>query len=407
MAESASAVDVAIVGGGIAGLAAAVALARQGVAPLLLEARPLPAWPPAAGEGVNGFDARVSALTPRAVNFLERLEVWPLIAGQRCCAYRHMHVWDAEGTAAIDFDVAEMAVPALGTIVENRLLTGALAEQLRSAGAVSVLAPARLSGIERRERGVRLQLDDGSAHDCALLIAADGAQSPVRGMLDFRTREWDYGHRAVVTTVAFERGHALTAWQRFLPSGPLALLPLPGEDERLCSIVWSIDEERADDLLALDDPAFCAAIGEASEWRLGAALECAPRRAFPLRQRHALDYVQPGVALVADAAHTIHPLAGQGINLGLADVEVLVEEVLRARHLGLDAGRLDVLRRYQRRRKADNIAMMAAMDGFKRLFAGRTPAVRWLRNTGMRAVGGMPALKRRIMRHAMGLPAAH
>jgi 2-octaprenylphenol hydroxylase len=233
-------------------------------------------------------------------------------------------------------------------------------------------------------------------------VAADGALSPTRELLGLRTREWDYGHRAIVTTARFERGHAHTAWQRFLPTGPLALLPLASASGRLCSIVWSIDEDEADALLAKDDEAFAAALTTASEAVLGAATDCSPRRAFPLRQRHAVDYVLPGAALVGDAAHSIHPLAGQGINLGLSDVNVLAEELRRALDRGLAPGRLDVLKRYQRRRKGDNLRMMAAMDGFKRLFEQDAPPLRWLRNAGMRGVGAMPALKRRIIREAMG-----
>ena len=167
--------------------------------------------------------------------------------------------------------------------------------------------------------------------------------------------------------------------------------------------MWSIDEDRADELLALDDAAFCAALTEASEGVLGDARDCAPRYGFPLRQRHAVDYVLPGVALVADAAHTIHPLAGQGINLGLADVEVLAEELRSAVGRGLSPGRLDVLRRYQRRRKADNLAMMAAMDGFKRLFGEQALPLRWLRNQGLRSVNAMRPLKRSFIRRAMGV----
>jgi 2-octaprenylphenol hydroxylase len=178
---------------------------------------------------------------------------------------------------------------------------------------------------------------------------------------------------------------------------------LHSRDDRLCSIVWSIDDDKADRLLSMDTPAFAAALGEASEHCLGAVTDCDARHAFPLRQRHAIDYVLPGAALVGDAAHTIHPLAGQGINLGLADVEVLAEELARSLDRGLDPGRLDVLKRYQRRRKGDNLAMMAAMDGFKRLFEQDAPPLRWLRNSGMRGVARMPAVKRRIIRQAMGV----
>jgi 2-octaprenylphenol hydroxylase len=251
---------------------------------------------------------------------------------------------------------------------------------------------------------VAVELEGGESLQADLLVAADGALSRVRELMDFATREWDYGHSALVASVETERPHEATAWQRFLPSGPLAFLPLPGEEGRhFCSIVWSIRQELVDDLLAASDQEFCARLEQAFERRLGGVLGVSRRFAFPLRQRHAIDYVQPGVALVADAAHTIHPLAGQGINLGLQDVAVLAEEILAATARGANPGRLDVLRRYQRRRKGENLAMMAAMDGFKRLFEQQALPVRWLRNVGMRGVGRLTPVKQRLMRHAMGL----
>ncbi|GAB5412734.1 MAG: 2-octaprenyl-3-methyl-6-methoxy-1,4-benzoquinol hydroxylase [Congregibacter sp.] len=396
--------DIAIVGGGIAGLSCALALSGSGASIILLDANPLPDLPAEIpGEAPGDYDLRVSALTPRSIRLLERLGAWPFVTAARHAPYGHMTVWDAEGTAQIEFDASEVSADSLGSIVENRLIAAALAACVESKPDVSVLAPARLAGLQQAGDLQTLKLEDGSELRTTLLVAADGALSPTRELLGFKTREWDYGHRAIVTTAAFERSHEDTAWQRFLQTGPLALLPLPDAQKRFCSIVWSIEEAEADPLLALDEPAFCAALSEASEQRLGAVTACAVRRAFPLRQRHAVDYVMPAVALVGDAAHTIHPLAGQGINLGLADVEVLADEVSAALRRGLSPGRLDVLKRYQRRRKGDNLAMMAAMDGLKRLFGQDDPAVRWLRNTGMRGVGALPAVKRKIIQHAMGV----
>ncbi len=398
-------VDVTIVGAGIAGSALCAALTGHGLSIALVEARSLPAGPAVPGPGIAGFDARVSALTGRSRAFLERLGAWPAVTAARACPYRHMTVWDAEGTGAIDFDASEVDAPALGTIVENRVLVAALVARFRGARDVAVFAPDRVADVAREGSQVTLRLESGDTLCSRLVVAADGALSPLRAALGFRTREWDYGHRAIVTTVAVERCHEDTAWQRFLPTGPLALLPLsPGEDgSHRCSIVWSVEDPPAEDLLALAEADFCAALGAASEYRLGAVLAATARSAFPLRQRHAVDYVAPGVALVADAAHTIHPLAGQGINLGLADVEVLAAEVLRATERGLDPGRLDVLRRYQRARKSDNLAMMAAMEGFKRLFGARALPLRWLRNTGLHLVDGAEPVKRELVRRAMGL----
>lgn len=397
--------DVAIIGAGIAGSALAAALTGRGLDIALVEARPLasPALP--APRDLNGFDSRVSALTPRSRQLLEQVEAWQAIADYRLQAYRHMTVWDAEGTGEIEFDCAEVSAPVLGYIVENRAVMNALLGRVLEAADISCLSPARLGACRQLDTGgVAIQLEAGGTLEADLLVAADGALSRVRELLGFTTREWDYGHRAIVATVQTEHPHQDTAWQRFLASGPLAFLPLPGEDEcHYCSIVWSLQEELADGLMALDDAGFCAELQNAFESRLGRVLGAGRRFAFPLRQRHAVDYVQPGVALVADAAHTIHPLAGQGINLGLQDVAVLAEEILAARERGTAPGRIEVLRRYQRRRKGENLLMMAAMDGFKYLFEQQALPLRWLRNVGMRGVGQLPILKRRLIRHAMGV----
>lgn len=417
--------DVIIVGAGIAGSTFALALSGHGLRITLVEARALPATMPERMPGCGGYDLRVSALTPRSQALLQRLDVWPDVLAHRACPYTHMAVWDAEGTAEIHFDRSEVAAPALGTIVENGVLVAALAAGIQRAADIRVLAPHRVveascSDPAANDRTpVRLLLDDGSVLQAPLLVAADGALSPLRSLLGFATREWDYGHQAVVATIRTELPHAATARQRFLPTGPLALLPLPAaladpdaqveqsgqhaQGEHYCSIVWSLEDAVTEQIMALDDAAFCTALTEASEHCLGEVLECSVRQAFALRQRHAVDYVQPGVALVADAAHTIHPLAGQGINLGLADVEALAQEVLLAVRRGLCIGSLPVLQRYQRQRKGANLGMMAGMDVFKRLFGERALPVRWLRNEGMRRVAGMPMLKRQLMRHAMGL----
>ncbi|WP_116368027.1 UbiH/UbiF/VisC/COQ6 family ubiquinone biosynthesis hydroxylase [Parahaliea mediterranea] len=396
-------VDIAIVGAGMAGTALALALSGQGLRLALIESRPLLAAPLPAERDVASFDTRVSALSPESVALLERLAAWPDITAYRHCPYQHMTVWDAEGTGHIEFDAADVDCAALGHIVENRAVVNALVGRLQAAGDVRVVA-GKLAGLARDDDGITLSLAEGEKLRAGLLVAADGALSSVRSMMAFRTREWDYGHRALVTTVMTEQPHQHTAWQRFLPSGPLAFLPLPGESGRpVCSIVWSLQDALADEVLSLDDKAFCRRLGEAFEHRLGRVLAASPRAAFPLRQRHAVDYVQPRVALVGDAAHTIHPLAGQGINLGFKDVAALAEEVLAAHRRGRDVGQLEVLRRYQRRRKGENLLMMGAMDAFKTLFEQQALPLRWLRSAGMGAVHRAVPLKQEIMRRAMGL----
>ena len=398
--------DVVIVGAGIAGSALAAALSGSGLAIALVEAQSLasPELPP--GRNLQDFDPRVSAITPRSRAFLEQVGAWEAISTYRQCPYRHMTVWDAEGTGGIEFDCTEVNAPALGYIVENRAIVSALLGRVAGSPDISPFGESRVQGCGRRDDGpgIRVELEGGTTLEADLLVAADGALSRVRDMMAFRTREWDYGHRAIVTTVELQRPHLDTCWQRFLPGGPLAFLPLPGEGDRhFCSIVWSLRNELVDHLMEMGDGEFCGELGEALEGRLGAVLACAPRFAFPLRQRHAIDYVQPGVALVADAAHTIHPLAGQGINLGLQDVAVLAGEVLAGLARGVDPGQLELLRRYQRQRKGENLLMMAAMDGFKALFEQQALPLRWLRNAGMRGVSQMTPLKQQLIRRAMGV----
>ncbi len=397
--------DVVIVGAGIAGASLAVALSGTGLSIALIEAQALESSPLPPAHDLHNFDPRVSALTPRSRALLEKLGAWEAIIAYRYCAYHHMTVWDAEGTGQIEFDRGEVNAPELGHIVENRAIVSALLHRVRAATDIKLLCPVALKSCTRLDSSrMLLELDGGETLTADLLVAADGAMSRVREMMGFQSREWDYGHCAIVATVEVAHTHEETAWQRFLPSGPLALLPLPAVDgHHYCSIVWSLQEHLVDGVMALDDLAFCAALERACESRLGAVLGSSRRFAHQLRQRHAMDYVQPGVALVADAAHTIHPLAGQGINLGLQDVAVLAEEIVAGHACGVSAGQLELLRRYQRRRKGENLMMMTAMDGFKRLFEQQSLPLRWLRNAGMRTVNQLPPLKQQLMRHAMGL----
>jgi 2-octaprenylphenol hydroxylase len=400
--------DVVIVGGGIAGAALARALDGSGLTLALVEARPLPRedfTAPGAARSVDDFDPRVSAITPSSQGLIDRLGAWQDLVGGRLCPYRAMEVWDADGTGRIDFDAAEVDAPLLGHIIENRLITSALLQGLHRRPDVTVFDGVKLADLGLADgESAALELEDGARLTARLLVAADGALSPVRRLAGFRTREWDYGHHALVATVETEKPHGGCAYQRFLDTGPLAFLPLPAAGgHHYCSIVWSAESATAEQLMALEDAAFGDALGDALELRLGAVLSVSRRFSFPLRQRHATDYVKRRVALVGDAAHTIHPLAGQGINLGLKDVEALAGVVLAAARRGADPGDLDVLSRYQRQRKGENLLMMAAMDGFKRLFGERRLPVRWLRNQGMQWVARSGPLKHQLMRHAMGV----
>lgn len=394
--------DVVIVGGGMAGCAVACALADTACRIAIIEQTE-----PTAFSADNFFDPRVVALSVASRRFLETLGVWDAIAAQRLCLFKHMQVWDAEGTAQITFDAEAVQEAALGYIVENSLLVHALRERLRAFANVQWLCPDAVVGLydQTGMTCAELVLRSGRELRCQLVVAADGAQSQLRQFSGIDTVEWDYGHSAVVATVCTQKPHAFTARQSFLTGGPLAFLPLPdsADGKHWCSIVWSMAPEDAQTVVALPEHDFARQLERAFEHTLGDILAVRNRFAFPLRQRHAQTYQQHRTVLIGDAAHTIHPLAGQGVNLGFMDVKVLAEEVRTALAKNISLAHPTVLKRYQRRRRGANLSMTATMELFKQLFARRELPVRWLRNVGMHGVDGAPLLKKKIMRHAMGL----
>lgn len=397
--------DILIVGGGMIGSALALGLSRQGWQVGLIEGAPAASLMAQAepANSVDDFEPRVSAISLASQRLLEELGAWPKVQASRHCGYREMTVWDGDGTGRIHFDAAELHARSLGTIVENRNIVRALFESL-SDSSVQLLDGVR---VKAWSRGQGVELEDGRCLAARLVVGADGALSRLRQWSGLATREWDYDQQAIVCTVRTSQNHRYTAWQRFSPTGPLAFLPLLNEagDEHFCSIVWSQDTLEARRLMALETESFRKELEAAIERELGEVLAVSRRFAFPLRQRHAKDYIADGLALVGDAAHTIHPLAGQGANLGYGDVRALLEELERARELGLAPDDASVLARYQRRRKGENLAMMAAMEGFKQLFARDELPVRWLRNTGMRWLNQLAPLKNRIAAEAMGIDA--
>lgn len=393
--------DLIIVGAGMVGSTLALALEGSGLDILVLDASPLEA---ADFDPQGGFEPRVSALSAASQRIFERLGAWPGMSARRVSPYTDMHVWDGSGTGQIHFSAETVHAEVLGHIVENRVVQDALLETMQRRGGQRLLGAARLERLERTPQGWQLTLDDGRQLNAPLLVAADGANSAARRLAGCETREWDYLHQAIVTSVRCSEPHQRTAWQRFTDDGPLAFLPLERDgDQHWCSIVWSVTELEARRLMALDDVAFRAALGRAFEQRLGEVEEVDPRLCIPLRQRHAKRYVQPGLALIGDAAHTIHPLAGQGVNLGLLDAAVLAEVIEAAMARGERPEDIRVLSRFERRRMPHNLAMMAAMEGFERLFQADPLPLRWLRNTGLKAVQALPEAKALFVRQALGL----
>lgn len=381
------------------GSALALALQNSGLEILLLDGGPMTVKPFA----VDGpFEARVSALSIASQRILERVGAWQGIVARRASPYSDMQVWDGSGTGQVHFSAASVHAEHLGHIVENRVVQDALLEQLHDSE-IGLLANARLEQLRHSGDDWLLTLADGRQLRAPLVIAADGAHSAVRRLAGCETREWDYLHHAIVTSVRCDQPHADTAWQRFTDDGPLAFLPLQRDGEHWCSIVWSITPVEAERMMALDDAAFCRALERAFEGRLGTVLSADPRLCVPLRQRHAKRYVQSGLALIGDAAHTIHPLAGQGVNLGFLDAAVLAEELLAASARGERLADVRVLSRYERRRMPHNLALMAAMEGFERLFQADPLPLRWLRNSGLKWVEQAPEAKALFVRQALGL----
>ena len=392
--------DLVIVGAGMVGSALALALADSGLSVVLLDRGPLK---PGAVESDLPFEPRVSALSLASQRILQRLGAWDGILARRVSPYQAMHVWDGSGTGAVHFDAASVHAEVLGHIVENRVVQDALLERLAEAN-VLLLPEARLELLRRSGDQWLVQLAGDRQIRAPLVVAADGATSAVRRLAGLETREWDYLHHAIVTSVRCAESHQRTAWQRFTDDGPLAFLPLDrGGDTNWCSIVWSCTPKQGERLMALDDAAFCQALGEAFEHRLG-KVECSDTRlCIPLRQRHAKRYVEPGLALIGDAAHVIHPLAGQGVNLGFLDAAVLAEELRHAQARGEAIAEQRVLERYERRRMPHNLAMMAAMEGFQRLFQDDRLPLRWLRNAALKQVDRHFEAKALFVRRALGL----
>ena len=396
--------DVVIAGAGMVGLVTAALLAqspcRKQLKITLVDAGKRPQF-----RAGNDIALRVSAISRGSLSILQDVGVWQQIMSQRAGPYRRMRVWDSresvEGPDTLRFDAADFAVPELGFIVENVLIQHALLQRLDDLDVdmrfETPIAHTSLGGEEHR---IDIQLQAGSSISADLLIGADGAASLVRESAGISVRTWDYPQSAFVTHVMPERSHQETAWQRFLNEGPLAFLPL--QDGRI-SVVWSTTPEKADRAMSASDADLAAMLEQASDEVLGKLEAVGPRGSFPLRSQHAQDYVMPGLALVGDAAHAVHPLAGQGANLGIADAAALVTVVSEAVLRGEYPGDLPTLRRYERRRKGANQTMLLFIDALNRLFLSNSAAIAGLRGTGMRLFNQRGPIRRHAVQVALGI----
>jgi len=387
--------DVIVVGAGAVGGALALALARDGFDVAVVEAREPRAW-----RAEDDVDLRVVALAPDARALLDDIGAWGAIADARIGPYRRMHVCDALAPGRLDFDAAERGEAALGWIVENKLIQHALWKALATSGA-RIACPAEVADIEQGEDAVAATLADGTRLRARVLVAAEGGQSSVRERLGIGFAGRDYGKRAVVAHVRTERPHEGTAWQRFVPGGPLAFLPLA--DGR-CSIVWSLPDAEAARVLELDDATFRAELGCAFDFRLGTILETTARAAFPLRLRFADAYVRGRCALAGDSAHLVHPLAGQGMNLGLRDAMCLrrVLGEARARGRGRDLGAAHVLRRYERERRSENTIAARGFDMIDRVYSSDAMPLALLRGAALAVAGRVGPIRRMLADVAAG-----
>ncbi|MCB1760290.1 MAG: UbiH/UbiF/VisC/COQ6 family ubiquinone biosynthesis hydroxylase [Gammaproteobacteria bacterium] len=371
----------------------ACSLAREGISVVVVERQsPASEWPD------DEIDLRVSALTRASQRILDNLGAWEEMVRLRVSPYHGMFVWDQGGSGSIRFDAAEVAEPDLGHIVENRVTRLALWHQLEALESARLLVPDTVSRLDLERR--TLLLASGRSLRARLIVAAEGVNSPLREMAEIASRGWDYDQHAIVATIRTEVDSGGVARQRFMPAGPLALLPL---NDGRSSIVWSTSPAEAERLLALEETEFCSELAQASEYVLGRVEWVGPRGAFPLRLRHAERYVREGLALIGDAAHGIHPLAGQGVNLGFLDAAMLRDVVVDALATGRDPGAFAVLRRYERARKGGNLEMLAAMDLFKRLFSNDYRPMAQLRNLGLTLADRSGPLKRIVVQRAMGL----
>ena len=382
--------DAVVVGGGVAGAACALALARQDLRVELVEAAPPRPW------SMQTPDLRVFALAADNVALLDALGAWESIRAARAHPYRRMRVWDAAGGDELDFDGDAFGRQALGWIVENGLLVDRLWAALEAAG-VELHCPAKVAGFEQDDEGVRLELEDGGRISARVAIAADGANSALRRMSGVGTCGRDYGQRGVVGYAQTERTHGDTAWQRFLPGGPLAFLPC---GDGTSSIVWSMPDDQAARVLALDNDAFADELARAFGDRLGSVEMRSPRAAFPLRLQLADTALAGRLLLLGDAAHVVHPLAGQGVNLGLRDVAGLRELVAGA------GGNWDSphrLRRWARRRRSENTIAALAFDGIDRVFSNEAVLPTLLRGRLFGAAARVPPVAHLLWRRAAGL----
>lgn len=383
--------DIVIVGAGMVGSSAALALARKGHSIAIIEREEIK---PEKFQSSDKIDLRVSAISPSSQRLLIELGVWSEIQNQRCCHYHNMVVWHENGSSQMSFASEQIGVSHLGSIVENRLLQSVLLQQLKLLSNVEILSAQEVLSIQNLGQSVRVETSDHQMLESKLLIAADGRTSAVRELMGIPAMSGSYQQKAIVANVVTEQKHKNTAWQRFLSTGPLAFLPLSNGQS---SIVWSADDARAEELMSLSDEDFLLQLSECFEYRLGAVTQISKRAVFPLSWHSAERWLQDRVLLIGDAAHGVHPLAGQGVNLGFADVSLLAQMIGH----GEFEYKLSVLRKFERQRKAESVTAMHLFSSLKTLFGQQHPFFCGIRDLGMLMLDKNILLKRAVIKNAM------
>lgn len=393
--------DVALVGAGVVGLSLALLLTKLGISVVLIDKNSVSIVDHDDANKLP-YSSRVSAISLASQALFEDLNVWNSLL--RTAPYSCMRVWEDQAFGGVSFSADELSgkyadKSHIGTIVENSVLMSALMQQVQASN-ITLMMSRTIESIEnfQQEKKMQLSLDSGDVIDTQLIIGADGGQSVIRQFAQLPLSFWNYDHTAIVANIKTEHIHQDTAWQAFSPKGPLALLPMP--DKHQCSIVWSQTTEYAQHLMDMSEEAFCKSLLAASDNQLGMMTLSTDRVAFPLKMQFARQWTADGIVLVGDAAHTIHPLAGQGANLGLLDVMCLAKQLGELKIQGKSFYTRKHLRAYERERKTDAAKVIATMEGFKQLFDGANPTKKLLRNSGLRAVNALSPVKRFFVEQA-------